>query len=669
MSDSVAAIDVRPADPLAVARDAFERHAWTEAFDAYGEADAAGQLAATDLEAFAVAAFFMARADTGVELKERAFKAWTAAGDQARAAVIALDLGREYAWTGKHSIAAGWQRRAERMLADVPEGYAHGWLAVSRAGIAMQAGDIAGALEQAETAVRIGQQATEPDLVATAMTSLGRLTMATGATTAGLQMIEDAAFSAVNGELSPVMTGTTYCNMIAACRDVTEYGRATEWTDLAERWCERSSVSGFPGVCRVHRAEIVALKGDWPRAEKELEQATTELAAYNAVPPMADGHYAIGEVRLHMGDLDGAEAALRLAHTLGRSPEPALSLIRLARGQRREAAAAIGAAVAATWDRTSLSRLLAAQVEIALANGSIDTARTAVESLAGLAGDAPSPARKAGLAVARGRVLLAEGDGPAARRELDAGITWWREVGAPYEVARARLVVADALTAQGDDAGADLERQAAQAEFERLGARLDLDTTARAIAAADARRAAPQQVRMTFMFTDIVGSTQLASALGDATWSDLLRWHDDALRARFSRHGGTVVNTTGDGFFVAFRSAAPAVACAIDIQQALAERRRASGSPLSVRIGLHDAVATRQGDDYSGVGVHVAARVAALGEGGEIVATEATLVEAGAETTGPSRTVTVKGVEQPLVVASVSWADGRPAGDHQHSAA
>jgi class 3 adenylate cyclase len=655
MSESVAPLDLEPAEAVARARAALERHAWTEAFDAFGQADAPGALSGDDLEAYAVSAFFVARAKQGVEIKERAFRAHAADGNSARAAVVAIDIGREYWYMGRQSIAAGWLRRAERLLEAEPRGYAHGWLALAKGESARAEGDIDAALAFAEEAVAIGGRNTDHDLEAAAMTSLGGMKIATGATSAGIQMIEDAAFSAANGELSPLMTGVTYCSMIAACRDLTDYRRASEWTDAAEQWCTRQSVSGFPGVCRVHRAEVTALTGAWDRAAKELEQATIELAAYNAVPPMADGYYAIGEIRLRMGDLDGAEAALRSAHGLGRTPEPALALIRLARGAKREASAAIDAAVAATWDRVSLGRLLPAQVEIALANGDVGRARTAVEALAELADDAASPAMRGVLAATRGRVLLAEGDAAGARRELDTAVERWRDVGAPYEVARARLVLADALVALGDETTADLERQSAHDEFERLGARLDLAAAERAIAVANARRAAPEQVRMTFMFTDIVASTQLAEAVGDAAWSDLLRWHDDALRARIRDHRGTVVNTTGDGFFVAFGSAAPAVACAVAIQQTLVEHRRSSGFALSVRIGLHSAVANRQGDDYSGVGIHVAARVAALAEGGEILATEATLSEAGAATTDAPRTVSVKGVSEPLSVASVAW--------------
>ena len=126
--------------------------------------------------------------------------------------------------------------------------------------------------------------------------------------------------------------------------------------------------------------------------------------------------------------------------------------------------------MAATWDRVSLARLLPAQVEIALANGDVGRARTAVDALASLADDAASLAMRGVLAATRGRVLLAEGDAAGARRELDTAVERWRDVGAPYEVARARLVLADTLVALGDETSADLERQAARDEFERLGA-------------------------------------------------------------------------------------------------------------------------------------------------------------------------------------------------------
>jgi class 3 adenylate cyclase len=266
-----------------------------------------------------------------------------------------------------------------------------------------------------------------------------------------------------------------------------------------------------------------------------------------------------------------------------------------------------------------------------------------------------SPALHANKHEAFGRVLLAEGEHAMAAQELRTAIRDWREVAAPYEVARVRALLSSALRAMRDEEAADLELGVARDEFVRLGARLEAENAERAIQTAAERRADPTQIRRTFLFTDIVGSTNLAELLGDSSWERLLRWHDDALRTLFARSGGEVVSSTGDGFFVAFDSAQRGIDCAIAIQQALVEHRRTTGFAPSVRIGVHAADANRRGDDYSGMGVHVAARVAALGGEGEIVVTADTLEEADGVDTSEPREISLKGVTEPVRVASVIW--------------
>jgi class 3 adenylate cyclase len=562
-----------------------------------------------------------------------------------------------YGFAGKPSIASAWTRRAEKLLDGQPESYAHGYLALVQSAGASAAGNIDVALELAERAVQIANRSTDPDLEAAALSTLGTLKIATGATSDGFALMEEASIAAVNGELSPMATGITCCQMIAACRDLTDYRRASEWTEATERWCERQSVAGFPGICRIHRAEVVAISGAWERAERELRQATVELAAYNAIPPMADGLYAIGEIRRLMGDYEGAEASLREAHGHGRMPQPALALIRLAEGKVKAAATAINAAVAeTTWDQWARVRLLPAQVEIAIAAGDISVARAAADELGTIVDTYESPALAAGKHQVLGRVLLAEGDPAAAAAELRAAIRDWREAVVPYEVARARAVLSRALRVLGDEDSADLELEAARAEFERLGARPDAVATEREIRAVADRRSGPVQTRKTFMFTDIVGSTVLAEALGNESWERLLRWHDDVLRGVVARSGGAVVNSMGDGFFVAFDTAGQGLECARSIQRALADHRDDNGFALSVRIGLHTAEANRRGDDYSGMGVHVASRVAALAGGGEILATADTLAEAGDAGASDAREATVRGVTAPVSISTVTWA-------------
>lgn len=162
-----------------------------------------------------------------------------------------------------------------------------------------------------------------------------------------------------------------------------------------------------------------------------------------------------------------------------------------------------------------------------------------------------------------------------------------------------------------------------------------------------------RRVLKTFLFTDIVKSTNLAEALGDEAWNSLLSWHDQTLRALFLSHQGEEVVSTGDGFFVGFDSPDSALACAVAIQRTLAEHRRAHGFAPQVRIGVHAADATQVGRNYTGKGVHEAARIASLAEGGEILTSRQTVSER--VLVGEARTVTLKGISEPVEVVSVHW--------------
>jgi adenylate cyclase len=159
------------------------------------------------------------------------------------------------------------------------------------------------------------------------------------------------------------------------------------------------------------------------------------------------------------------------------------------------------------------------------------------------------------------------------------------------------------------------------------------------------------------MFTDIVTSTDLVGLIGDESWGELLQWHDRELRSAFANHRGEEVNSTGDGFFVAFEIASDALECGVDIQRRLARHRREHGFAPMVRIGLHTTEASRHVGDYHGRGVHVAARVGTVATGGEILVSSATLSAMGPTRFGLSdpRELTLKGVGEPVEVRSVDW--------------
>jgi len=311
-------------------------------------------------------------------------------------------------------------------------------------------------------------------------------------------------------------------------------------------------------------------------------------------------------------------------------------------------------------DPLGRAHLLPAQVEIALAVGDRATAHHAADELAATAALFGSPALHAEAVVARGAVLLDEGDAARALPSLTTGHRLWQQVEAPYEAARVRVRIAAAKRALGDDGAARHELEAAKAVFERLNAAPDLarvEVELERVAAGPARTAPEARATKTFMFTDIVTSTDLLGAIGDQAWEDVLHWHDATLRSIFARHGGDEVSHTGDGFFIVFNDPRAAIEAAVDMQRTLATHRQEHGFAPSVRIGVHTAEATRRGRNYGGRGVHAAARVGALAERDEILVSRGALQAAGkiANATSEPRIVELKGIKEPLEVASVRW--------------
>ncbi len=130
---------------------------------------------------------------------------------------------------------------------------------------------------------------------------------------------------------------------------------------------------------------------------------------------------------------------------------------------------------------------------------------------------------------------------------------------------------------------------------------------------------------VTFVFTDIEGSTRMVQALGDA-WVAVIEKHHELVGGAIERNSGTVVKTEGDAFFAVFTSSLPAVSAAIDIQRSLAAEDWPEDGEVRVRIGIHSGIGALGASDYVGLDVHRAARISDAGHGGQIVLSEATAV-------------------------------------------
>jgi class 3 adenylate cyclase len=369
----------------------------------------------------------------------------------------------------------------------------------------------------------------------------------------------------------------------------------------------------------------------------------------------ASAFYELGELQLRMGDFAAAEEAFRQAHGLGVEPQPGLALLRLANGDVESARRGLKRALSdEARNRLSRARLLPASVEISLAAGEVDEARAASEELAEIAEDYGTTALAAHAAAAAGAVALADKDADAALGHLRRAIRLYQEVEIPYEGARARLLTAEAYRLDGDADAADLELRAAAATFDRLGAVRDVRRTAEALGRL-AAAAGGERAGRTFLYTDICDSTPLVEAIGDKAWVGLVGWHDRTLRELFGQYGGEEVGHAGDGFFVAFPDPTSALECAAAVQRRLAAHRRTNGFAPEVRIGVHAAEASRSAAGYSGKGVHEAARVGALGGPGEIYASLATARLGDGLGYSEPKTVTLKGISEPLEVVTIDW--------------
>jgi class 3 adenylate cyclase len=637
-------------DSLQAGRDAARRHAWREAYDLLRASDEPGRLTAEDLQALAEAAWWTGRLDEAIALRERSYAAFAEEKEDGRAAQLALNLAMDHLMRGSMSVSAGWRARAERLLADAPPNPGHGFLALVRAITANTTGDLEEAAREIKRARELGAKYGDRGLESMAQVFEGQLFVHKGQVNEGLALLDEATAAAVSGELDPLATGIVYCVTIDSCQLLGDCGRAVEWAQEANRWCDRLDVTGFPGACRIHGAEILRLRGDWPKAEEQAAQACEELHGYNRFITAA-GFYEIGEINRRRGDFAAAEEAYGKAVEAGHSGQPGLALLRLAQGKVDAAAAALRRELAELGDPLGRARRLPAQVEIALASGEIARAREAASELAAVAdqfqvGGRRTAAREGAVRLAWGEIHLAEHDWAHAATELRIARETWDRVGAPYEVAQARMLLGLAYRGEGDEEGGRDELLAAKASFERLGATLDLQRVRELLGEATARR--------TFMFTDIVDSTKLGEVLGDDKWRKLLAWHDRRLRELIEEAGGEVIKHTGDGYFAAFPGPAAALEAASAIQRALDEHETFAPD---VRIGVHSGAAFQRGDDgdYAGQGVNMAARIGALAGGGEILVSSASLDGPSRFTLSERRSEQLKGFEEPVELVRVDW--------------
>ncbi len=457
------------------ARAALAVHDWQRAFELLSAADRAGPLSAEDLDGLAEAAFWSAHDREAQSGWHRAHHAYLQAGNPRRAAVVAFLLILYSIAHQQYAVAGGWFQRTQRLLEAEPDCAERGYLFWGAMTMALLADDREKCLAAARSAYEVGVRHGVADFQAIGLVFQGAVLLRRGQVAEGLAMHDEGMAMLVGGGLSQLATSQIYCQLIRTCYELGDYRRAREWTQAAEDCFVRTGLSSFPGDCETHRVTIMISRGAWALAEQEAHRACA-TTQYFDLHHAGQAFASIGDVRLRVGDLAGAEEAFAKAEELFTSTLPGRARLELLRGRPAEAAALINAALEGDGgDYLARTRLLPDQVTIALAVDDLDKARAAATELAESAQIYGSKALLAAAEAARGAVALATGEDdplPSLRR----GVTLWREAESPYESARAQVLLATALERAGQPEAACAELANARACFDRLGARLDAET-------------------------------------------------------------------------------------------------------------------------------------------------------------------------------------------------
>jgi DNA-binding CsgD family transcriptional regulator len=430
---------------------------------------------AEDLERLATAAYLLGRDDESEELRIRAHQTFLGRGDRERAAWSAFWLAFGLLQRGARAPASAWLSRAGRLLDEAQtDSVVRGYLLTPVAIQRIVQGDPEGADEAFTQAAQIARRFGDPDLAALACHGRGRARIRLGNIADGVALLDEAMVSVIAGEVTPVLAGDIYCSVLEACQEIFDVRRAYEWTTSFARWCAaQPDLVRYRAECLLYRSEVRQLRGQWADAIRDAHEASASLTSTQS-PMAGTAFYRLGEIHRLRGEFTRAEAAYSRANEHGRNPQPGLSLLRHAQGRIDDAASSIRAVLLETRARARRAHALAAAVDILLAAGDREHARSAAAELSEIARAVGAPRLRAASAHADGAVLIAHDDLVGASPLLADACETWRELGMAYEEAHTRLLMATVCKHRGDPDGRRLHVDAARTLFKQLNAEVYL---------------------------------------------------------------------------------------------------------------------------------------------------------------------------------------------------
>lgn len=466
-------VEMHETDTLTTARDAYAQGDWETAYRVLATARQAGELDAADLALLGGAAWWVGRVQESLEVTEHAFRLLERGGDTEGAALRALDLALLWFTRGDVVVTSGWLNRARRILAQLPEGATHGYLAYLDGSLALARWDLAEVDRTGAEVARLARRLHDPALTSLALVLTGLADLRRGRTAPGFAQLDEAMLPVLAGQLGPEWAGEVYCTVIHACHELGDLERMRAWTAATERWCRqfRGEVV-FSGICRVHRLQLLCTEGAWAAAEEDIARSGAELEGRNNWVA-GEAFYQLGEIRRLRGDRPGALAAYARARDLGTEPQPGESLLLHASGDGTAAWSGLSGALAGR-DRLAGARLLASGVEVALGLGMVEEADRWCRRLEEIAAEFDTAGLRGWAAHARGAVHVARSQHAEAVASLEAAAREYRTLRCRYETAKVYELLAQAHRGAGRTEVAAGDRGTALAIYRELGAAPDV---------------------------------------------------------------------------------------------------------------------------------------------------------------------------------------------------
>jgi DNA-binding NarL/FixJ family response regulator len=462
---------VNDVDELVRAREAFDRRDWVAAYEGLSVAGSEALLAA-DFADLATAAYLVGRHNDCIQALQRAHLAHLDAGDQRAAVRSAFWLAMTLMDRSEHAVASGWIARAERLLeAFEQDTVEHGYVLFFRMLGHVLAGDPVTGLGEAATLTSYGRRFGDGDLLAAGLMAQGRCLLYLGRVPEGVHLLDEAMVGVTTGEVSPIFAGHTYCSLIEACQEISDFDRVAQWTTALTTWCSAQvGLVPFTGQCALHRGQVMRVRGAFEQAIAELDSAAARYVVAG-IPAAAGSAFAEkGELLRIRGEYDAAEEAFEQAVGLGHDPQPAHALLSLARGRTSAACTAVRRVLGEPRHPIHRSRLLPGAIDVLLAANDLTAARPLVAELEAVGEAFDSSSLKAMAGYAAGALALAEDRPDDALKALRAALQSWQELGWPYETARTRVLVGRSMRELGDEESAVAELGASARALAALGA-------------------------------------------------------------------------------------------------------------------------------------------------------------------------------------------------------